>query len=744
MGDHEVTGFNKNCCGSNSCCPTPYYCKPPAPCFPSVCEVSKVQCFPEYKNKEDYIWNGGFNCRNPYGGYGAGAPPPCGLNFNASSCSPCCWDSTLCFPVPEECIPGEHVVKINNLSQAPQINDDVASALAIYNYSLQHVISRTLKFIASYYDWLYCQIGLYQWCENKPAGQDNENICNGPSAYDRQIRCNTPPQYYSSIRVNEERDGYVESLDETTQLNVPGLTQNLGGACFNPEDGGKCKPAVCLGINAGNAYTPPASLFAQIAQIFGWANTTFSEVDLANCVCNNLCQFVQMLINVDGSSGIRDFIKDVTFNSIGCNFQPTYLGCGNLYDEGKLVDFGDGFVSVVNLIIEVLNNMAPDTNGEIDPAAAEPLLQKLCCCLAKAAGRGTCAVGGCSSQSFNQANFSNFTFSHENPLDGCCNACPDINHVLTKLVKDILENQDDEIKIQGLQTEPCVIGYNNQIYRQQFFTMFVDLLQFILFDRDCNLPEKESSYDDCCCPAPPTQEEWLQARCRAGTGNGRCVVCSGACAQWRRSDDYKPLKSSLLAVKYAVQLLTLDRSDNPDDPTDTYAAHVKTIYQNIVSDYYGLYKGGNDVLVFHPDCAAPQFCCSTQLAADKCVYNCCLGICEQVPGCCLYPVPVLDTRKATWCCGQGVQYTPALGGCQDLICIDVGPRIERAINGTEGVIDVYCQDTDTVSNRSVEVDLIGQTKWDCYSNPCVIMPYCCKLKCDDCCCPCPPDCGVLS
>jgi hypothetical protein len=281
-------------------------------------------------------------------------------------------------------------------------------------------------------------------------------------------------------------------------------------------------------------------------------------------------------------------------------------------------------------------------------------MQKLCLCLAKAAGTGTCGVGG---------------------QFGQCNVEPDMG--------------DAE-----------VVKLDVGDYREQFFTMFVDLLQFILFDRDCN-PDSFKKSNDCgsCCPAPPSQEEWLKSRCRAGTGDGKCVVASGVCTGFRRKDDYKPLVSSLLAVKHAMSLISLDRSDVQGQAS--YAEQVGTVYNNIVTDYYNLYKDHGDTLTFYPDCAAPQFCCSTVLAADKCQYNCCRGNCENIAGACLFPVPSVDTRKATWCCGEGVAYSAVTGNCFSVLC--------------------------EAENSGGEVDkpvTLNGNRWDCFSNPCVVMPFC--------------------
>ena len=61
-----------------------------------------------------------------------------------------------------------------------------------------------------------------------------------------------PPQYYSR--------------DDTSENN-PGQAQVIS------PDGN-----VSLGLNYGNAYTPPAGLFAQVVQVLGWANTTFATI----------------------------------------------------------------------------------------------------------------------------------------------------------------------------------------------------------------------------------------------------------------------------------------------------------------------------------------------------------------------------------------------------------------------------------------------------------------------------------
>jgi len=223
-------------------------------------------------------------------------------------------------------------------------------------------------------------------------------------------------------------------------------------------------------------------------------------------------------------------------------------------------------------------------------------------------------------------------------------------------------------------------GYTTQQV-QQFYAMVVDWIQFIHFDRDC----RKFADDKCeCCPAPPSVEQWLEQRCKLGTGNGQCVVCTGACSKYRRSDDFKPMLSSLLAIKHYVGLLTVSRDGN-------YQSAVSKIYQDIVSDYSGLYGSGE--VTFYPDCAAPQFCCSataltlTKVKDDEqCSVRC-------KPGAAVSPLPIpeMDTRKVYQeCQDTGSGEIPAGGLTPDIY----NPN--------------YCFDSQNTNCR--------------VSNPCVVLP----------------------
>ena len=668
------------CCNDNNYCKSdvdPYWCKTPPTNFPSVCQVT-AQTGVCTTNAKCCVnsFSGGYNdaCAPGSGNcYGSNKDAPCGINYSRGAVGPCCWDTTLCYPIPEECKPGENVVSVSRCSQLPRIGGDCASILAIYNYSVQRVISRSIKFVTSYYDWLWCQNA---WLLNRSSGANGQFEGTGP---------------------------FVAKTAPTTPIYGPGGTRQTYPCCTDSDTcqiqadacGDACNSCdrlspQCNPLAAGSGFLPPASLFTQLVQVLGWANFNFDQVDVCQCICNNFCQVIQILVNLDGNSKIRDFIMDNAFGSNGClsSASPTYLGCGNLYDEGQLVDYGRKVTSVIDIMIEVLQVL--DLKHDSDKA--EAFMNKFCSCLTQFAAQDPCGVG--------------------------CNGCP--------------------LPTGGCDPQPKskAQGIVESNLRQQFFAMFVDLLNFLFFDRDCeDFGEKEC--DTSCCPKPSSVEDWMQERCRAGTGNGRAVVCSGPiCARYRKKDDYKPLMSVLYAVKYTVELYTVDRSGGSD-----YAKDVESIYNNILGSYYNLYNSDNDEsdsLVFYPDCAAPQFCCSTLLAGGKCVNIC--GVCQYQPGCNLYPIPCIDTRLATNCCGNGSGYSPAEGFVHQNVngeCVittskqNVGLTQVDANGQFTKILPGVCADTLTEGSC---IYAFCQPNY----NPCVVMPDVCNvIQCNDCCDP-PP------
>lgn len=477
------------------------------------------------------------NCGPPKFGYPPAADwynnpdqkaAPCG-RVDVADCAGNCWDTSLCYLPEPVCEPGDRKATIVAPVTAARLSADARSALSIYNYSVQRVISRTLKFVASYNDWV--------WQQNQAAG---EGSATGGST------------------------GQGVSTD----------------AC-------------------GNEYSP--SFTCQLFNTLGWLSQKVEEVNLCGCFCKDMCGVVQLLSGLDGSSTIRNFILD---NALDCCGTKQQTGCGRGYDEDKLVQFSRDVVSVVDLMIHVLRTL----DAHDDPARAEAVLKKFCRCIIQAAAADT----NCS------------TASTSNNWFDC-------------------------------DTES---GSDVPTRRQQAFAAIVDLIQFVLFDRDCDFSAKDG---DCtCCPEPPSVEQWVDDRCRRGTGDGRCLVCSSGCSKFRRNDDFSPMLSSLYAVKFYFQLTGAPRDG-------AYGDAVGSIYQDIVDTYYDLYKGATGSLCFYPDCAAPTFCCSADFVLKSANEACCCdgSATSSITGCapCYPKLNCEDCTSGCYQCPTYVDCTPADDSC---------------------------------------------------------------------------------
>lgn len=541
---------------------------------------------------------------NTYGSY---ANAPCGL-AGPGTCGTCCWDSTLCYPVKQPCKSGDRHVTIQMPAVSPSLTGDVGAVLAVYNYSVQNVLSRTMKFIASYYDWVYCQ-------NMKIDPPNDEDACH-----------------------------------------------NSAGCC---------------------TFLPPASLFTQFAQVVSFGITVVEQSNLSDCLCSSLCGILQLLVGLDSNKNIRDFILNNAFEGNKYDKYRT-AGCGNLYNEEYFSStYGGAIVSFIELVTEVAKSL----DAVDDPERAETILQKICRCLVSAAaGDSAC----------------------------CCefpkgdNACPSVQ-----------QDCGTTTECPQPQVSPVLSGYDTR-YRAQFYALVVDWLQFILFDRDC----RKFPDDNCdCCPQPPSVEQWLEKRCKVGTGEGQCVVCTGACKGYRRSDDFKPMLSSLLALKHSVSLYTLPR-------TGDYQSAVSGIYGSIVSDYSNLYGTGEVTL--YPDCAAPQFCCSSELTcyaeqqSNLGGPRCC-ATCKPVCDACNVPprqVPDIDSRKMTQECDDS------------MTVIEPGANVCGAYKGCYtpevcGIQTGQCATTTDTPMQNVNCNA---------ANPCVRMPAIFPIvDCSDSCCD--QDCG---
>ena len=438
------------------CSAQPSACVPAQYGFPSVCDWDKTTC---------------------------SKLAPCG-KVAVNDCAGNCWDTSLCYLPEPVCEPGDRKATIAAPATAARLSADARSSLSIYNYSVQRVISRTLKFVASYNDWVWQQ---NQQCSNASGTDQYEDNCGG-------------------------------SADPGPQKYLPTFT-------------------------------------CQLFHTLGFLSQQVGDVNLCGCFCKDMCGVVQLLSGLDGSATIRNFILD---NALDCCGQKQQLGCGRGYDEDKLIQFGKDVVSVIDLVIHVLKTLDADH----DSARAEAVLKKFCRCIIQAAAADNCA-----------------TVTDGAAWFECSSETGD-----------------------------------NPGRRQQAFAAIVDLIQFILFDRDCDFSGKDG---DCtCCPEPPSVEQWVDHRCRRGTGDGRCLVCSAGCSKYRRQDDYSPMLSSLYAIKYYFKLATVPRDG-------AYGDEVGSIYQEIVDQYYDLYKDSAGSLCFYPDCAAPTFCCSADNVLKANAKDCC-------------------------------------------------------------------------------------------------------------------------
>lgn len=437
--------------------------------------------------------------------------PPCGSK-PVSQCPGNCWDTSLCYLPEPVCEPGDLVATVQAPASAARLSNDARAALSIYNYSVQRVVSRTLKFIASYSDWVYQQ------------GQNGSN-----------------------------------------------------------EQGGSAD-------NDGNL--PYADLSSTVFSTLGWYAYNVSSVKLCDCFCRDMCGLVQLVIGLDSSSTIRNFVLD---NALNCCGPKTELGCGRSYQEETLVQFGRDVCSIADLIIHILRTLDAHDN----PARAEAILKKFCRCIIQAAGADK-----------------NTAQSDENSFTTC-----------------------DEEQAGSAAAQ-----------RRQAFAFMIDHIQYLLFDRDCDFPAQQ---DDCtCCPELPNLEQWVDNRCRRGTGEGKCLVCSAGCSKYRRRDDFKTMLSTIYGFKFAFQLLTLPRDGD-------YTKAAGDVYQNIIDTYAELYSGESGTLTFYPDCAAPTFCCSAENIL-RCINNngCCTG--TSSTDCAGVLQPRIPDRE----CGDGCVACPTFENCE--------------------------------------------------------------------------------
>ena len=310
---------------------------------------------------------GGNQAQARYWQYGANAPPPCGINANLSNCGTCCWDASLCYPGPTPTCVGTNSVSIKAISSSSSdvfLSGDAAKLFAIWNYTIQNILSRSLKFVASYYDWLWCQTETrYQLYANGRCGRVNPGTCSGLCDLEGSVPLDI-----------EGSDLFKLQSENNNKQFITQTTPSYYGA----------------------GMVPPSSFFTQLVQVIQWAGGTLGSIDVCKCLCGNFCQVLQMLgtNGVNGSTNLNQFMMNSWLSgNCGCAAEPTYLGCGNLYSESDFVEFGELVSNVIGIVIETCESLgvADDNNNTEN---AEAILQAFCCCLQEAASANTCTPFG--------------------------------------------------------------------------------------------------------------------------------------------------------------------------------------------------------------------------------------------------------------------------------------------------------------------------------------------------------------
>jgi hypothetical protein len=515
-------------------------------------------------------------------------------------------------------------ITIENQSEVPTVSADAGAYLAVYNYSVQRFVSRSIKFITAYYDFIG---GMINSAASSDVTSDQEVCCGGdPNA------ARPSPAYPSAVkdRVFQAWQWVWERME-------------LSGVDLFCEPDCLLQPILTL-LTLGGGDN--ASAFRNVL-LKKSLNSTMGDVGCTQPSQYNPC------CNDKSSCAV----------TIGTQ------GAGRDYDVSQFQAWGDQVISV----IEIMENILSSLDMTNDPLSAEQVLEKICDCYIKCAccDNADSAPGGktngiCDDTILHCYNRCGQPYNGRQVITpdcttalivrntyGACNSCLDCDwkyrpHDLT----NINCGQGPRVRLSDTPVDPCCDQAQNQneagecclpadlpcgdegctplngrLYipstreRLQAAIFVLDWVAFLLFDRDadksqfkdtniftdgnCFCPdwEGESPCLDC-CDGPMTSERWLKTRCKLGTGNGSCVVAAGACKKFRQVDDYKPMQTMIISLKHFIKLLTL--------PTDAgYQAQVTDTYNNLLSSLHDVYLG-EDELNFKQDCAAPQFCCTTK------------------------------------------------------------------------------------------------------------------------------------
>lgn len=575
-----------------------------------------------------------------------------------TECGPCCWDMSLCTTCPPSCSSGTDSVSISlsDSTEVPAIAGDVGAYLSIYNYAVQRFVTRSLKFVTAYYDFVG---GMLNSSSNNKPGNNYRDCCGGdPSGVAPS------PAYPSQVK---------DRVFQAWQWVWERLQTNGSWDLF-------CEPDCLL--------QPVLTLLT----LSGGENAAaFKNALLKNSFSNLTASNALGCIDPVQVNGCCDT------NQAACQVAIGTLGGGRDYDDSQFHAWGQEVVNVIDIIETILDSL--DISDDTD--SAEKLLFKICDCYIKCACCGnpsgspqdlTGTCGPCQ-LGFNRCGK---PYLGRQVITPACSTYQIVRNTYAGDSQDTCLSPDGKYVPGDIWTpggppvaiatgddcsnpaaDCCVTGdvkcaeqdcsTNGALYipstreRLQAAIFVLDWIAFLLFDRDADKSQFSDtsvfSSGNCFCPdwtgedgqcvdcnAPGlTESEWLKRRCKLGTGNGSCVVAAGACKGFRQVDDFKPMQTMLISFKHFITLLTIS-------PDNGYQDAVTDTYNSLISSLQSLYVGENE-LTFNNDCAAPQFCCTTNwtqagriLAGNRAGVSsssagCCQEFCVNPCACCNLTIP---------------------------------------------------------------------------------------------------------
>jgi hypothetical protein len=550
---------------------------------------------------------------------------------------------------PKVCTDVKININIENTTKVPHLGHDTGAYLSIYNYSVQRFITRSLKFITAYYDFV--------------GGMINSSITADP-----------------------------------TLISETGI--NNGECCDGDPNASTPSPAY------------PSQVKDRVFQAWQWVWERLEAVDSFDLFCEPDCllQPVLTLLTLAGgdkSSAFRNVLLKKSLTNLNnpslhcreanqtnpccgdlaaCAVTVGTSGCGKDYNDQLFFNWTQDILGVIDIINTILDSL----DMTDDAMSAETLLHKICDCYVKCAccdansdlpgGKNdycNTSVLSCFNrcgQPYNGRQIISNKTSTLNIVQNTYGGCDDCVDAHGKYTPPPLDNvpceQAGVLKLGSKEGDgncclpanlPCADeeceNANNGAYfipstreRLQAAIFVLDWVAFLLFDRDADSSQFSDtavfSSGNSYCPdwegenaenanKPLTSSSWLKSRCKLGTGNGKCVVAAGACREFRRVDDFKPMQTMIASMKTFIQLLSVPYGEG-------YQEQVTDVYNGMLSNMHDLYLGETD-LTFHVDCAAPQFCCTTEwtqagriLAAARPNNHL---LCENPCACCNLTIP---------------------------------------------------------------------------------------------------------